>query len=217
MILHMMEVKGRCATVDNAMLVQGTVQEDFVAVTCDGEWDGLDLTLTFEGGGTKVTPARLYDGTWPVPWEVLQKAPTAVFAILEGRADGVLLAHATMADPFVVERSRRSADSEQPYDPTRTDLQAARDEALAAAATARASAIVDADANTLAPDEAATATLEQTEDGQKIVLGIPKGDRGDCDFATFDIEDGELAAYYTTDHNNITFALDGAELEVIYA
>lgn len=76
-----------------------------------------------------------------------------------------------------------------------------------AIADARASEVKSAMAVTLEPGSKATARF----DGNVIEIGVPKGDRGDrgdCDFATFTVEDGTLYAHYTAESPNIVFNID---------
>lgn len=64
---------------------------------------------------------------------------------------------------------------------------------------------------TLEPSSKATARFEDNV----IEIGVPKGERGDCDFATFTVEDGTLYAHYTAESPNIVFNLDeSGNLEV---
>ena len=98
------------------------------------------------------------------------------------------------------------ADGEQAdeYKPLIGELQ----DAIAAA---RASEVKSATAVTLEPGSKATARFEDNV----IEIGVPKGERGDCDFATFTVEDGTLYAHYTAESPNIVFNLDeSGNLEV---
>ena len=98
------------------------------------------------------------------------------------------------------------ADGEQAdeYKPLIGELQ----DAIAAA---RASEVKGATAVTLEPGSKATARFEDNVIG----IGVPKGERGDCDFATFSVEDGTLYAHYTAESPNIVFNLDeSGNLEV---
>lgn len=41
-----------------------------------------------------------------------------------------------------------------------------------------------------------------------------QGERGDCNFATFEVENGKLIANTTANSSEISFSLNGADLEV---
>lgn len=208
---HVIRVRGRAAGCDDRMLVRGTVGEDRVELDLDGEWEGLELSVAFSGCGHVIAPARNSDGTYTVPWEVMTR-PCTVRVGVEGRStEGTLLAHAMLDPPMRVLDSLAPAPSVQDTDPTLTEMQQARAEALAAAAEARAGIVREAAAETLAPGSPATARLAQAEGGQRLELGIPKGERGDCDFAAFEVgEDMVLSAHYTDDDAEIAFSLDEA-------
>lgn len=117
---------------------------------------------------------------------------------------------------------RRAKPAEYVYEPsdqrTIKDAETARDEAKAAQKAAEAARdravaaeVKGARATTLAPGSEATAAME----GNVLEIGVPKGERGDCDFATFTVEDGTLYAHYTAETPNIVFNLDeSGNLEV---
>lgn len=133
---HVLRVSRRSARCDDLVLVQGTVGEDRVVLELDDEWSGLEVSVAFLGSGEKVSPAAGHDGAYIVPWEVMER-PGAVSVAIEGRADGVVLRHATMERPFVVRPSCGAGDSTTPSEPTETELQAAAREAREAAGDAR--------------------------------------------------------------------------------
>jgi len=76
---------------------------------------------------------------------------------------------------------------------------------------------------TLAPGSDATATTNKDEEHNVIYLnlGIPeglKGDKGDTGstfFTTFDVVNGKLICYTSTDYN-YDFQLNGNKLEVVF-
>lgn len=117
---------------------------------------------------------------------------------------------------------RRAKPAEYVYEPsdqrTIKDAETARDEAKAAQKAAEAARdravaaeVKGARATTLASGSEATAAME----GNVLEIGVPKGERGDCDFATFTVEDGTLYAHYTAETPNIVFNLDeSGNLEV---
>lgn len=55
-----------------------------------------------------------------------------------------------------------------------------------------------------------------------VDLGIPKGDQGpqgevgNTLFTTFDVIDGKLIAYYSTENRDYDFQLNGNKLEVVF-
>lgn len=204
---HVLRVGRRFAESDDLDLVRGTQASDALRLALDAEWSGLDVSVTFFGSDTKVTPGPEADGTYVFPWEVLT-SPGPVEVAVEGRADGVLLAHAAMRVPFRCRESLSPAVATGPEDPTVTELQAAKRDALAARITA-------AVADTLPPGSGATAQLVQGTDGQTLVLGIPSVK---ADFATFSVgDDMMLAARYTDGLKEIIFALDGPYMKAVYA
>lgn len=156
MLVHTITVRERRATVDEPRMVQGTANEDRVRLDLDAEWDGLDASVTFEGAGQKLSPARGVDGAFPVPWEVLAE-PGAVYVAVEGRSGTELLAHATMDRPMRVLPSMSPVNSVGPEDPTVTELQGAKRDALAAAESANDAATKATDAASAANSAADTA------------------------------------------------------------
>lgn len=116
---HTLTVRSRRAECDDLDLVQGSVGCDGVALDLDEEWDGLAVAVAFEGSGVKRTAAKGPDG-YAVPWECLEK-PGPVRAIVEGRRDGRVLKHASMARPFRCLRSESGSDATAPGDPTESE------------------------------------------------------------------------------------------------
>lgn len=210
---HVLTVKDRGISTDDRFLVRGTANEDTCRIVLDEEWSGLAVRLTFEGSGEKVTPA-VKDGACIIPWEVMQQAGE-VKAYAVGLADGTVLAHAKMSAPFVVVDSDTD-DGVKPSDPSISEYQKALVDVKDATAKALSSRIVHAEAETLEPGSAATAALVPEDDAQCLRIGIPKGERGDSDFAVLDVDDdGYLNAYYTTEKPSIRFELDGNDLRTV--
>ena len=103
---------------------------------------------------------------------------------------------------------RTIADAEQARDQAKDYAEAAKE----AADAAKASEVKGARAVTLEPGSEATARM----DGNVLEVGVPKGERGDCDFAAFEVVGGYLVANYTTDKADITFGLtDEGDIEVM--
>lgn len=210
---HTLTVAERDISTNDRLLVRGTANEDTCRLVLDDEWKGLIVHLTFEGSGEKVTPA-VVDGECIVPWEVLQQAGE-VTAYAVGLADGAILAHAKMDKPFVVVDSDAD-DNVKPTDPSLSEYQQALVDVKAATAKALESRVIHAEAETLDTGSDATANLVPEGGAQCLRLGIPKGDRGDCDFGILDIDDdGYLNAHYTTDKPSIKFELDGNDLRTV--
>lgn len=210
---HVLTVAERDISTDDRFLVRGTANEDNCRLVLDDEWKGLTVSLTFEGSGEKVTPA-VRDGECIVPWEVLRQAGE-VTAYAVGLADGTVLAHAKMGEPFVVVDSDTD-DNVKPTDPSLSDYRQALVDVRDATARALESRITHAEAETLDPSSEATADLVPEGGAQCLRLGIPKGDRGDSDFGILDIDDdGYLNAHYTTDRPSIKFELDGNDLRTV--
>lgn len=128
---HTLTVRERRAECDGLDLVQGSVGCDAVALDLDAEWDGLAVTVAFEGSGVKRTAAKGPDG-YVVPWECLAE-PGAVHAAVEGRSDGVLLKHASMARPFRCLRSMDAGGATAPGDPTESEWRRLAEECREAA------------------------------------------------------------------------------------
>lgn len=210
---HVLTVAERGISTDDRFLVRGTANEDTCRLVLDDEWNGLTVHLTFEGSGEKVTPA-VRDGACIVPWEVLQQAGE-VTAYAVGLADGTVLAHAKMNEPFVVVDSDTD-DGVKPTDPSLSEYQQALVDVKDATAKALESRIIHAEAETLDPGSDATANLVPEGGAQCLRLGIPKGDRGDADYGILDIDDdGYLNAHYTTDKPSIRFEMDGNDLRTV--
>ena len=76
---------------------------------------------------------------------------------------------------------------------------------------------------TLPPGSDATATLniDETNNVAYYNFGIPeglkgdKGETGDTFFTTFDVVNGKLIAYYSTEERDYDFQLNGNKLEVV--
>lgn len=133
---HTLTVRGRRAECSDLDLVQGSVGCDAVALDLDDEWDGLAVTVAFEGSGVARTADKCPEG-YVVPWECLAE-PGAVHVGVEGRSQGVLLKHASMARPF---RCLRSMDSDAatapaPGDPTESEWRLLAEECREAAGRA---------------------------------------------------------------------------------
>lgn len=77
--------------------------------------------------------------------------------------------------------------------------------------------------DTLNPGESATASssIDEEQDIVYFNFGIPqgykgdKGDTGDMLFTTFDVVNGKLIAYYSTENRDYNFQLNGNKLEVV--
>lgn len=134
MRIHHVEVRDRRADCDDLDLVQGSVGCDAVALELDAEWDGLAVTVAFEGSGVMRAASKGPDG-YVVPWECLAE-PGAVRVGIEGRADGVLLKHANMARPFRCLRSMDAGEATAPGDPTESEWRRLAEECREAAAHA---------------------------------------------------------------------------------
>lgn len=131
---HTLTVRSRRAECDDLDLVQGSVGCDAVALDLDEEWDGLAVTVAFEGSGVKRTAAKGPDG-YVVPWECMAE-PGAVHAAVEGRRGATLLKHASMARPFRCLRSMDAGGATAPGDPTESEWRALAEECREAAAHA---------------------------------------------------------------------------------
>lgn len=222
MVEHVLQVKGRDIAADNRLLYQGTANADIVRLVLDDEWKGLTAVLTFEGSGKTVSPARNGDGTYTVPWEVMTEAGT-VKAKVEGTDGNKVLLHAVMSKPFIVQATDGTTAVPAESETIISEAVRKADEAAAKANEAAEKAgeciITEAEAETLDPGSKATAGLEKIEGGQKLKLGIPKGekgDRGDCDYGILDIDDaGYLNAYYTTETPAIRFEMEGNDLRSV--
>ena len=77
--------------------------------------------------------------------------------------------------------------------------------------------------DTLEPGQPATASssIDEEQDIVYFNFGIPqgykgdKGDTGDMQFTTFDVVNGKLIAYYSTENRDYEFQLNGNKLEVV--
>lgn len=76
---------------------------------------------------------------------------------------------------------------------------------------------------TLEPSQpaAVSTSIDEEQDIVYFNFGIPhgykgdKGDRGDTAFTTFDVVNGKLIAYYSTEDRDYNFQLNGNKLEVV--
>lgn len=131
MRVHLVKVRDRRADCDDLDMVQGSVGCDAVALDLDAEWDGLAVTVAFEGSGAMRTASKGPDG-YVVPWECLAE-PGAVRVGIEGRAHGVLPKHANMARPFRCLRSMDAGEATAPGDPTESEWRRLAEECREAA------------------------------------------------------------------------------------
>lgn len=144
MRVHTLRVRGRAVECDDLTLVQGTVEADAVRLELDEEWAGLAVTVAFIADSERRTPAKNPDGTYTVPWECLAKAGS-VRGIVEGRGeDGTVLKHARMERPFRVLASDAAQDAPATGEPTKTELKASIDSAVASTYRPKGSAAFSA-------------------------------------------------------------------------
>ncbi len=167
-----------------------------VGTTADGKLVGpypLDIVDAASGSARMTLP------------EAMCSATGTCRGYIEIRDGGRLVETTESLRSRVLACADMDAEQAAEYTPFAGELQ----DAIAAA---RASEVKGATAVTLEPGSEATARFE----GNVIEIGVPKGDRGDCDFATFTVEDGTLYAHYTAESPNITFNLDeSGNLEVV--
>lgn len=113
---HTIKVRGRRASIDDRMLVQGTVGEDVLALDLDEEWDGFAVTVAFKWQHDSSIVAKQVEGGYEVPWECNQH-PGKVLVAIEGTLGGKVMRHATIDYPMVVLPSE-DAGGAAPSDPT---------------------------------------------------------------------------------------------------
>lgn len=166
MKIHTITVVDRRATIDDRILVQGTVGEDAVAIDLDQEWDGLDIIATFHFNGGDIAPERKEDGTYEVPWEA-NMAVGRVSVSIEGSKNGRVLRHATVGTPFLVTESEKSA-GRLPSDPTVSEFRAAYDKAKEATAETRQAVSDAGEASKAASDAALKAEKAAESVGEAI-------------------------------------------------
>lgn len=148
---HVLTVSERDISTDDRILYRGTKDEDRVSLVLDDEWDGLDILVAFKGSDVISAPARGADGYYVIPWEVMTKIGDVYVSIEGTNADGQVLLHAAMSNPFrVIETGAGFAG----YDPTYDLVTEAINEAKEAASTATA------EKANAAAEKAATDTLE---------------------------------------------------------
>lgn len=133
---HVLTVAERDISTDDRLLYKGTKDEDRVSLVLDDEWEGLDILVAFKGPDVVSAPAMGADGYYVIPWEVMTKIGD-VFVSIEGtNAEGHILLHATMSEPFRVIETGAGFEG---YDPTYDLVSEAINEAKEAASTATAS------------------------------------------------------------------------------
>lgn len=135
---HTIKVRGRRASIDDRMLVQGTVGEDVVALDLDEEWDGLVVTVAFKWQHDSSIVAKQVEGGYEVPWECNQQ-PGKVLIAVEGTKDGKVMRHATIGHPMVVLPSEEASGT-SPTDPTVSEYRKVYEDAKLATATANGAA-----------------------------------------------------------------------------
>ncbi|MEE0197917.1 MAG: collagen-like protein [Eggerthellaceae bacterium] len=136
--MHTLKVRGRRASIDDRMLVQGTVGEDVVALDLDEEWDGLVVTVAFKWQHDSSIVAKQVEGGYEVPWECNQQ-PGKVLIAVEGTKDGKVMRHATIGNPMVVLPSEEASGT-SPTDPTVSEYRKVYEDVKLATATANGAA-----------------------------------------------------------------------------
>lgn len=135
---HTIKVRGRRASIDDRMLVQGTVGEDVLALDLDEEWDGLVVTVAFKWQHDSSIVAKQVEGGYEVPWECNQQ-PGKVLIAVEGTKDGKVMRHATIGHPMVVLPSEEASGT-SPTDPTVSEYRKVYEDVKLATATANGAA-----------------------------------------------------------------------------
>lgn len=135
---HTIKVRGRRASIDDRMLVQGTVGEDVLALDLDEEWDGLVVTVAFKWQHDSSIVAKQVYGGYEVPWECNQQ-PGKVLIAVEGTKDGKVMRHATIGHPMVVLPSEEASGT-SPTDPTVSEYRKVYEDVKLATATANGAA-----------------------------------------------------------------------------
>lgn len=135
---HTIKVRGRRASIDDRMLVQGTVGEDVLALDLDEEWDGFVVTVAFKWQHDSSIVAKQVYGGYEVPWECNQQ-PGKVLIAVEGTKDGKVMRHATIGHPMVVLPSEEASGT-SPTDPTVSEYRKVYEDVKLATATANGAA-----------------------------------------------------------------------------
>ena len=188
---HTIKVRGRRASIDDRMLVQGTVGEDVLALDLDEEWDGFVVTVAFKWQHDSSIVAKQVEGGYEVPWECNQH-PGKVLVAIEGALGGKVMRHATIDYPMVVLPSE-DAGGAAPSDPTVGELRQAYEDAKTAtesaaeaagiakaAASAASSQAETAKQSAASADAAADAAREAAVDVKRRAdSGEFKGEKGD--------------------------------------
>lgn len=99
---HTISIRDRRATVDDRLLVSGTWRADCVALDLDAEWEGMDVSVAFEGAGYRIEPPAEPDGTYVVPWECVSDTGGVTVSV-RGTDGRQTLAHVVMDRPLVTE------------------------------------------------------------------------------------------------------------------
>lgn len=188
---HTIKVRGRRASIDDRMLVQGTVGEDVLALDLDEEWDGFVVTVAFKWQHDSSIVAKQVEGGYEVPWECNQH-PGKVLVAIEGTLGGKVMRHATIDYPMVVLPSE-DAGGAAPSDPTVGEFRQAYEDAKTAtesaaeaagiakaAASAASSQAETAKQSAASADAAADAAREAAADVKRRAdSGEFKGEKGD--------------------------------------
>lgn len=221
--LHTITVVDRVVSVDKPELVQNNIRTETVTLNLDSEWEGLSTVINI---GNEKPVSVIWSGE-PViiPAELMTTVGSLDVSVVGYGDDGGIRAVTKQAKSiFNVVASGFVEGDEAVPDPTTIlgQLTEAADRANRAAETAEAFKVENVEVTTLPSNSEASGSFED----KTIKLEIPKGEqgpqgepglqgeRGDCNFATFEIEDGELVANTTVNSSDISFSLNGADLEV---
>ena len=222
--LHTITVVDRVVSVDDPELVQNNIKTETVTLNLDSEWEGLSCIINI---GSGETPVSLIWSGQPViiPAELMTDIGTLNVSVVGYGDDGELRAVTKKADAMFTVVASGYVEGDEPVpDPTSIlgQLTEAADRANKAAETAEAFKVENVEVTMLPSNSEASGSFED----KTIKLEIPKGEqgpqgkpglqgeRGDCNFATFEIENGELVANTTVNSSDISFSLNGTDLEV---
>lgn len=213
--LHTITVVDRVVSVDKPELVQNNIKTETVTLNLDSEWDGLSCIINI---GSGETPTSLIWSGQPVtiPAELMTNTGTLNVSVVGYGDDGALRAVTKKADAMFTVVASGYVEGDEPV-PDPTTILGQLIEAADNANKAAENAGIDKVNVTMLPSgsPASGSYADKT-----ISLSIPKGDKGDkgengdCNFATFDVEDGSLIANTTQTLTDIQFSLNGADLEV---
>lgn len=174
---HIAQVRDRHIMWDSRDVVQRGMNSDMITIDADDEWGECDRVVALLTNGDGVTRI-LADDSFSIPSSIMEKTGTIRMCLLGYVGNSVRIVTAKEAYPLVVVES--GVEGSIDLDPAPEDLDMwmqLMDEVERATNAAYKSRIVSVESSTV--DGEAKSSLVEGDYGATLVLGIPRGPKGD--------------------------------------